>query len=123
MCEIRKDGVMMTDGILIPYDTDISDISPKHIEELTKNTSTLWGHFLIHREIKELKEIILPKLELIRTHTSGCPVNEAGVISLIDSRLKLAGKKRWEKVLETIKNVSLIVGALILILTLLERFQ
>lgn len=59
MCKVTSAGYEMKDGTLIPFDANISDIKPEYIAALNEDSSTAWDSFILHREILELKNMIL----------------------------------------------------------------
>jgi len=121
MCVVTQNGIRMNDGSFIPYDTSIADIHPKHIDELSKNVSSVWENFLIHRQIKEMKNEILPLLQSVATHTTGCPINRTAVEAIVLDKMKSVGKQGWVKTLDIIKNITLIATGILVVLKILER--
>mgnify|MGYP001810187041 FL=1 len=104
MCRMTEDGYIMQDGTLIRYDSEITNISVKHIKELEEQGK--WEHFIIQAKMHCLSE----KLEDI-------PRKVTEMITISIDNAPKAFAKKWMEVAKVtaalLTSLTIILGAIV----------
>lgn len=112
MCTFLNNGVQFDDKTFISYSEDLGSISPEKIAELSENSATGWGMFLLHRSIEEIRGEI--KTYLFH------PVNTEKIQDMIDNSIKKQPKVFWKKSIDLFKDLTILITLAVLILSLLN---
>lgn len=95
MCKVNKDGYVLKSGKTVRYDTNISNLDVKDINDLNNEPGTKWDVFIIHKEVKDISSKLDEKFEKIIEaiesskigHIKECPLNALGINELVEKKM------------------------------------
>ena len=116
MCKLSKNGYEMDDGTLIPFtNISLADIAPKHINELNKNASTMWDSLLMRSSIIELKDVV-QNLSVTKK------VKEERIREIANEEIRAFPKRKLFSMAKTAKGITILLGLLIAIVSVISIF-
>jgi len=121
MCKLTPEGYLMKDGTIIPLNEklDISQVSPEHIEDLNTSYSTQLDSLLVRQGIIEIKECI----DNLSNYKHICNPSELLINKFVQKELSKQPAKRFAKLRNNAKNISIFLLVVIQVITLYKIFQ
>lgn len=103
MCGFTKDGYNSEEFGFVSFDTDMRNLKPELVQELSEKQASSWSVFLINRNIEELKQSVM---------FHNCPVNEGKIRSIVKDEINNTPVRFRNKVMPILKDL-IIIGTLI----------
>ena len=76
MCGFTKDGYNSEKFGFVSFNTDMRNLKPELVQELSEKQASSWSVFLINRNIEDLKQSMI---------IHNCPVNETKIRTILIS--------------------------------------
>ena len=103
MCGFTKDGYNSEKFGFVSFNTDMRNLKPELVQELSEKQASSWSVFLINRNIEDLKQSMI---------IHNCPVNEANIRIIVKDEIANTPTRLRNKALPVLKDL-VIIGTLI----------